>query len=341
MKKLFSLIVILSLLFVVAACSSQQESSSNGGGSNESEKSSEKASFPTDNIEIVAPASPGGGWDGTARAIQKILKDENIITENMNVVNKPGGGGEVGWQYLSKQDAHHLAINSSLVLTNNLLGKSKLTYNDFTPIAILTSEWIGTVVPKDSQFETGAEIMEALKADPTSLKIGLAPALGNNDHLSFVQAAKTYGVDVTKLNFMIYESGGDIVTALLGGHIDFATTGVSEVVEQHQSGNLKIVAVTSEERMEEIPDVATWTEQGVDMVFPHWRGIMGPPNMAEGEIAYWDEKISAMVETDAWKTLLKNNGWSSYYKSSSETVEFLNQQNQNYDTLLSESGLIE
>ena len=102
---------------------------------------------------------------------------------------------------------------------------------------------------------------------------------------------------------------------------------------------MKIVAVTSEERMEEIPEVATWIEQGVDMVFPHWRGIMGPPNMTQEEIAYWDEKISSMVETEAWKTLLKNNGWSSFYKNSSETMEFLNGQNQNYETLLSESGL--
>lgn len=323
MKRFFSVLTIAAVA-LLAACSSATT------GSDE---------FPKKDIELVAPATPGGGWDGTARAIQKILKDEGIVDQNINVVNKPGGSGEVGWQYLSKQDAHSLAINSSLVLTNNLLGQSQLTFEDFTPLAILTTEWISIAVPNDSKFQNATEIMEQLKKDPTSLKIAVAPGLGNNDHLSFVQAAKTYGVDVTKLNFLIYESGGDVVTALLGGHVDVATMAVSESKEQHVAGKFRIVSVSSDERIEGLEEVATWQEQGVDMVFPHWRGIMGPPDMTEEEIAYWDKVIGEMVETEAWKTLLKNNEWASYYLDSKKTMEFLKEQNANYDVLLSESGL--
>jgi putative tricarboxylic transport membrane protein len=330
LKKVITLLAILSMI-LLAACSQDSSGSSENGG--------DSAAFPTKNIELIAPASPGGGWDGTARAMQKILSDEGIVENNINVVNKPGGGGEVGWQYLKKQDAHYIAINSSLVLTNNLLGKSELTYKDFTPVAILTTEWISIAAPTDSKIESASQLMEQLKEDPTSLKIGIAPSLGNNDHLSFVQAAKTYGVDVTKLNFLVYESGGDVVTALLGGHVDVATMAVSEAKEQHLAGNFKMLAVSSEERIEGLEDVPTWIEEGVDMVFPHWRGIMGPPNMSEEELAYWDDKISAMVETDAWKQLLENNEWQSFYKNSSETAQFLEKQTQMYDELLSESGL--
>ncbi|MED4017764.1 tripartite tricarboxylate transporter substrate binding protein [Sutcliffiella cohnii] len=323
MKKVI-LILTIAAFTLLAACSSGPTSS---------------GEFPSKNIELVAPATPGGGWDATARAIQKILKDEGIVEKNINVVNKPGGSGEVGWQYLSKKDSHSLAINSSLVLTNNLLGQSQLKFDDFTPLAILTSEWITIAVPNDSKFQNATEIMEQLKEDPTSVKIAVAPGLGNNDHLSFVQAAKTYGVDVTKLNFLIYESGGDVVTALLGGHVDVATMAVSESKEQHVAGNFRIVSVSSDKRIEGLEDVATWQEQGVDMVFPHWRGIMGPPNMTEEEIAYWDKVIGEMVETEAWQTLLTNNEWSSYYLDSKKTLEFLKAQNANYDVLLSESGL--
>ncbi|MFS0645125.1 tripartite tricarboxylate transporter substrate binding protein [Siminovitchia sp. 179-K 8D1 HS] len=325
MRKILILLSILALA-LLGACSSGAS-----GGSD----------FPSKNIELVAPATPGGGWDATARAIQKILKDEEIVDQNINVINKPGGSGEVGWQYLKKEDAHHLAINSSLLLTNHLLGQSELTYKDFTPLAILTTEWISIAVKQDSKFQDAKEIMEQLKKDPGSLKIGVAPGLGNNDHLSFVEAAKTYGVDVTKLNFLVYESGGDVVTALLGGHVDVATMSISESKEQHQAGNFRIVSVSSDERLEGLEDVPTWKEQGVDMVFPHWRGIMGPPDMTKEEIAYWDKVIGEMVGMDAWKKLVENNEWSEFYKDSSEAKKFLEEQNKMYEELVTDSGLVE
>ncbi|MDW0113023.1 tripartite tricarboxylate transporter substrate binding protein [Sporosarcina saromensis] len=318
------ILLALSLLLVLGACSSA---------------SGDDDKFPNKNIEFVAPATPGGGWDATARAIQKILKEEKIVEQSMTVVNKPGGSGEVGWQYLSKKDGHSLAINSSLLITNNLLGQSDLTYEKFTPIATLTTEWISVAVPNDSPYKTAGELMEQLKKDPSSVKIGIAPGLGNNDHLSFVQAAKTYGVDVTKLNFLVYESGGDVVTSLLGGHVDAATMAVSESAEQHNANKFKVLAVTSDERLDELPEVPTWKEQGVDMVFPHWRGILGPPDMTEEQIAYWDKVLSEMVETDAWKELLENNGWEDFYKDSSASKKFLAEQTKMYTDLIEQSGL--
>lgn len=325
LKKLF-VYFGLSTLLILGACSSEGTVS-------------EQDAFPNDNIELVAPATPGGGWDATARAIQKILRDEGIVEENINVVNKPGGSGEVGWQYLKEKDAHTVAIDSSLLITNNLLGQSQLSYENFTPLAILTTEWISIAVPNDSPFKDATELMEKLKEDPTSIKIALAPGLGNNDHLSFVQAAKEYGVDVTKLNILIYESGAEVVTALLGGHVDVATMSVSEGKEQHLAKKFKIIAVSSEERIEGLEDVKTWKEQGVDMVFPHWRGILGSPDMTEEEIAYYDEAIGKMVETEAWAKLLNNNGWESFYKNSKDSSEFLKEQTVNYDNLLTDSGL--
>ncbi|WP_233505344.1 tripartite tricarboxylate transporter substrate binding protein [Sporosarcina sp. BI001-red] len=325
MKKILG-VAAMSFALILGACSSD-----NADGKD--------ADFPKKNIEFVAPATPGGGWDATARAIQKIMKEEKIVDQSMTVVNKPGGSGEVGWQYLSKKDAHSLAIDSSLLLTNNLLGQSDLTYEDFTPIATLTTEWISVAVPNDSPYEDATALMEQLKKDPGSVKIGIAPGLGNNDHLSFVKAAKTFGVDVTKLNFLVYESGGDVMTSLLGGHVDAATMAVSESQEQHIAKKFKIVAITSDERLDEIPDVPTWKEQGVDLVFPHWRGILGPPDMTEDQIKYWNDAIGKMVESDAWKELLENNGWEDFYKDSNETKKFLEEQKGMYTELIEESGL--
>ncbi|SIT72514.1 tripartite tricarboxylate transporter substrate binding protein [Edaphobacillus lindanitolerans] len=313
----------------------------NGTGTgNESGDAGEgKTDFPKKNIEIVAPASPGGGWDLTARTVQKVLKDNDLVDKNINVQNKPGGGGEVGWKYLQKKDSHTLAVNSGLLVTNKLLGTSQLTYEDFTPLAILATEWQSIAVAEDSPYETLEDLMKAIKEDPKGIKIGVGPALGNDDHLSLVQAADEYGINPSDLNFLVYEGGGDVVTALLGHHVDFVTTSMSEVKDQHLAGKVRILAISSDERLDELKDVPTYKEEGVDMVFPHWRGIMGPPGMSEDEIAYWDDKLGEMVQTDQWLDLLDNNDWDDYYMDSKETTKFLGEQTKLYEELVEDAGL--
>ncbi|HCN60811.1 MULTISPECIES: tripartite tricarboxylate transporter substrate binding protein [Mammaliicoccus] len=307
------------------------------GKDNNSKASSNQ--FPNETVEIVAPASPGGGWDTTARAIQKIMMDENLTKQNINVINKPGGGGEIGWQYLKTRSPNTISINSSLLLSNNELGLSDLSTDDLTPIAILATEWISLTASNKSNLSSGKEVMEKLKDDPESLTIGVAPGLGNNDHLAFVQAAKAYGVDVDKIDFLVYKSGGDLQTALLGGHVDVASTSVSEVKEQHQIGKLKILAVTSDEPVEGIEEVPTWKEQGVDVVFPHWRGVMGPKDMTPEQIAYWDKTMKKVVKSKSWQKIRKNNDWQNFYKDSKESKEFLEDQRKKYKGLVKDSGM--
>lgn len=324
MKKLGLLLLAVLLL---SACSSG--------------KASNSAKYPSKNIEIVAPASPGGGWDLTARSVQKILKDNKLVTGNINVINKPGGGGEVGWNYLHSKDSHNLAVNSSLLLTNNLLGQSKLTHKDFTPLATLATEWQSIAVPADSPYKSINDLLEQIKKDPKSIKIGVGPGLGNDDHLAFVQAASMKGITPTDLNFLVYDGGGgDVVTALMGKHVDAVTTSVSEVKDQHLAGKLRILVVSSDEKLEELEDVPTLQDEGIDMVFPHWRGIMGPPDMTEEEIKYWDEKLGEMVETDEWKKLLENNDWDSFYQDSEATKKFFDEQEKLYKKLIDDSGLV-
>lgn len=323
MKKFLFILLFLGL--ILGACSNSASGENN---------------FPSKNVEIIAPASPGGGWDITARSVQKVLADNELVDTNINVINKPGGGGEVGWQYLQSKDAHHLTINSSLLLTNNLLGSSELTIDDFTPIATLATEWQSLAVPADSEFDTLDDLLNQIKEDPKSIKVGVGPALGNDDHLAFVQAVREYGVDPKQIDFLVYEGGGDVVTALLGNHVDVITTSLSDVKEQHLAGDMKILGISAEERVEGL-DVPTFKEQGLDVIFPHWRGIMGPKDMSEEEVAYWDEKIGEMVQSEEWQTVLENNDWEDFYKDSEETKAFFDEQQDLYQGLVDDSGLAE
>ena len=297
---------------------------------------------PETTIEVVAPAGPGGGWDSLSRAIQRSVTEGKLVNKNVIVSNKPGGGGAVGWTYLKGKEgnAHFLAANSSLVLLNNLLGSSPLSFNDFTPLAMLTTEWISVAVKADSPYKTGKDLLEQLKKDPGSLTIGVGPSLGNNDHLSFIRIAQKAGVDVTKLKWVVFEgAGGDVTMAALGGHVGLVTTALSETLNQHKAGKLRVLGITADKRPSYAADIPTWKDQGVDVVYPHWRGVMGPPKMTPAQIAYWDGVLGKVAQSASFKKTTESMNNEVYYKNSAEFRKFLEEQNAALGPLVEQLGL--
>lgn len=312
-------IIVVATLFVtiLAGCSPKENQEVN-----------------TDEVTIIAPGSLGGGWDLTARAIQDVLMSENLFAGDIHVLNKIGVGGELGWKYTKEQKGHVLALNSSLLITNHLLGQSKLTYKDFTPIAILATEWEVVIVSKDSSINSAKSLMEKLKETPHDYKIGVAPRIGNDDQLSFVLASQKAGLQPEELDFFIYESSAQVVDALLKKQIDVATMTLAEAKNYYDLNQVKLLVISSDERLKELPEIPTWSEEGIDLVFEHWRGIMGPPNMTKDEIQFWDMTIEKMVRTEEWQQTLQNYMWKDFYKNSSETSKFLEEQGKMYEDLI-------
>jgi len=297
---------------------------------------------PKRTIELIAPGGPGGGYDMLCRTVQKTLTDEKLVDKNIVVVNKPGGGGTIGWRYLigKKGKGEYLAATSTLIMLNHLLGKTDMTYHDITPIAALQTEWIAIAVKADSPWKTVKDLFDAIKADPGSVPIAVGPTLGNNDHLVFLQLADFYGIDPAKVNFIVYpEAGGAIVPAVLGGHAKATVIGLAEVLEQHKAKNLRILGVSSEKSLSFLPDVKSFTEQGAGVVFPHWRGFLGAPGLTPAQVQYWDDVLSKMVQTPTWKKLIANLGWDGYYRNSEGFTELLEKQTESFDNLLTKVGL--
>ncbi|MCG7334867.1 hypothetical protein MHZ95_06230 [Sporosarcina sp. ACRSM] len=288
----------------------------------------------SDEVTIVAPSSVGGGWDTTARAIQEILVSEKLFDGDIHVLNKVGAGGELGWKYVQQQKESVLAINSSLLITNHLLGQSKLTYKDFTPIATLATEWEVVIVAEDSTISSAKSLMDSLKKAPHAYKIGLSPRLGNDDQLSFVLAGKQVGLKPEELDFYVYENSAQVVDALLKNQIDVATMTLAEAKKYYDAGQVKLLVISADERLQELPEIPTWTEEGMAVVFEHWRGIMGPPHMTKEEIQFWDRTLEKMVQTEAWQQILEKYMWNDFYKNSNETVKFLEEQGKMYEALM-------
>jgi tripartite-type tricarboxylate transporter receptor subunit TctC len=288
----------------------------------------------TEKVTIIAPSSIGGGWDLTARAIQEIIMSEQLIDAEIDVSNKIGAGGELGWKYTKQQKEHVLAMNSSLLITNHLLGQSKLTYKDFTPIATLATEWEVVIVSKDSSISSAKQLMKNLNEKPYAYKIGVSPRLGNDDQLSFVLASKKAGLQPEDLDFYVYENSDQVVEALLKNQIEVASMTLSEAKKYYDSKKVKLLVISSDNRIKELPEIPTWPEQGIDLVFEHWRGIMGPPNMTKAEIKYWDTIIEKMVSTDKWQQTLQKYMWNDFYKNSRETSIYLQEQSKMYEELM-------
>lgn len=296
---------------------------------------------PKRNVEIVVPTGPGGGNDKAARTLQRILQARNLVSVPVNVLNKPGGGGAVAFTYLNQQpgDARYVSVIPVTLLTNHITGRNAFTYTDFTPIAQLYSEYIAFAVPADSPLD-GKQLVARLRQDPTSVAFGFASSAGNQNHITIAMVAKAAGADVKKLKTVVFGSGGQAITALLGGHIDVSSSGASGSLPHHQGGRARIIAVAAPARLPgPLADVPTWKELGLNVVFSSWRSMIGPKGLTDAQIGYWDQVIQKMIATEEWKKDLETNLWVNHYMNSRDSKAFLDRQYGEIKDILSDLGL--
>ncbi|MFD2638637.1 tripartite tricarboxylate transporter substrate binding protein [Piscibacillus salipiscarius] len=348
MKKFLAFSIFAMLLMVLAACGG--DSSSEGDSSDsESEGGSEEASgesngefTPSESIEIVAPAGAGGGWDTTARMAAQTLTEEGIIEQDMGVVNKEGAGGAIGWAYMAEQAGsnHNLFVSSSPILLVPLNGQSEYGHEDFTPIANVIADYGAFAVAKDAKWDNLNELFEDMKEDPSSVTVVGTSSPGSMDHIQFVRFAKAAGVDITKIKYVSAPDAGG-VTQVLNGSADVFSTGVAEVAEQVRADKLKVLAVTSEERLEGevLSTFPTAKEQGIDETFVNWRGFFGPADMDPAAVKYYEQKFKELSESEAFAEIRSNYGWNEMFMGSEEYKKFLDEEKQNLKSLLDELGL--
>jgi len=280
---------------------------------------------PTGQIELVVPNSPGGGNDAVGRLLQKLLQDRRLIPTAAIVSNKPAGGGSATLSYLGQKanDPHIIAVVSITQQLNYITGTQAQRYRDFTPLATMIGDFIGFAVRADSPITSGKDLLERLKKDPSSVAAGIT-ALGGNNHIALVLAARSAGVDTRKLKTPVFQSSGDSVTALLGGHIDLHIGSVGPLAKQLEAGKVRLLAVTSDQRLPgPLAAVPTWKEQGIAGTFNTWRGLWGPKGMTAEQVAFWDDALERISKDPQWKESLAANQWESDYRNSRDTLKYL------------------
>ena len=292
-------------------------------------------------VELIAMNAPGGGSDRTLRIMAKIMQQMQLLPVAANVVNKPGGGGTVAYNYLNTHpgDAHYLQMASKSLLTNHIAGSGP-SYTEFTPVAFLFGEYIAVTVKPDSPLRSGRDIIERVKKDPGSITFGIATSLGNPNHQAVATALREAGVDIKRLKNVIFPSGGAASTAMMGGHVDVVPITAGFAAQMARQGQVRVLAVTAPGRLTDVlASVPTWKEQGYDVVVSNWRAMVGPRGMTPPQIAYWEQAFQRFVESEEWKKELETNFWASEYLRSAEARKYLDQDNAQVRAFLVELGL--
>ena len=293
-------------------------------------------------VEIVAMSGPGGANDVIARTLQRVMQQRKLVDAPMTVVSKVGAGGVIAWSYLNQHagDGGYISVSPINLLIEHVLGASPITYTDVTPIAQLFNEYVAFAVIAESPLRSGRDVVDKLKADPGSVTFAVAASLGGSNHIATMVALKSAGVDVKKLKFVVFTSGVQSLTNVMGGHVDVAVVPVSGVVSHVTAGRLRVLAVSAAKRLGgSFSSVPTWKEQGADSVFSSARGVIGPKGMTAAQIAYWENVLARVVESDDWKKDLENNYWEGQFLTSADTRKLLKTQYDQYKSVLIDVGL--
>lgn len=297
---------------------------------------------PTKNVEIVVGSAPGGSNDRTGRSVEKLLNDLKVVPTSLTVVNKPGGGGNIMFAYVNAHagDAHYLMVGTTAMLTNHIVGSSKLSYTDFTPIASLFNDYVVFAVNSNSPSKTGKDLLDRLRKEPQSVPLGFATSLGSHNHIAAGLLMKAFGGSARDLKAVAFKGAAEGITALMGGHLELVTTAAGNVAAHVQAGKLRVVGVSSDRRLPGVfSNVPTWKEQGVNLVYGGWRSIVGPKGLTAAQVAFWEGALRRASQSPEWKTELERNYWSDDFVTSAQFRKDLDKDYADMKAVLVELGL--
>lgn len=301
---------------------------------------------PSGKIECLAPSDPGGGWDFTCRSVGNVLQKLDLVSGNVQTINMAGAGGGVAYAHtVSKR-----AGDENLIVAASTATTSRLAQGQFQGMDADMVNWIGALgadygviaVADDSEYQNLNDLMNALKEDPRSVKFAGGSAKGGWDHLKVLIAAQSAGVDnLPRIPYLYYNNGGEALTQVVGGHVDAFTGDITEAQGFMESGDLRVLAVLSEERLPgEYSDIPTAKEQGIDAVGPNWRGFYMPADISEESKQYWIDAMDNVYESEQWKSVMQSNGLMPFHVSGAEFETFVQEQIEDIRSLSQEIGLI-
>ena len=298
---------------------------------------------PTREIELIAGTPPGGGQDRPARALIDVLGKHGLVDQPIKLTNIPGRGGGNAWDHLRKNpgDPHVLAINSPTIISNKLLGVSDKDYSDLTPLANLYTEYPIFIVRTDSAIVDVAGLADRLKAETAAVRISLATAVGNPNHIALARLTRAAGGDVKALKIKVFDSAPYAIADVVDGNADLGVITAISAVPELTAGKLRTLTLSAPERLGGVfKEVPTLLESGVDCKVGMWRGVIAASGLPQEAVAFWERTLGLATATSEWQTELAKKYWANTYVAGAEERAFLEEESALMKSALGDLGLL-
>lgn len=298
---------------------------------------------PTERINYLIGVAPGGTVDLYARGIkdqldaQKLVNGQTVVAEN-----KVGAGGVLALQALQQKagNGHWLGTFHTGAIAGAVTGLIKADVREFPPVAMMVEETSVVAVRADSPLKNAADLVAALKANPASQRIAVAPALGQNTHLAIAKPLKVAGVAIDKLTIAPFRSSGESVTALIGGHVDVVSATAPVVVPQVAAGRLRIIATAARERgIGPLAEVKTWREQGVAADYVSYNGVLLPPGATADQFKFWEAALKRVSQSPDWIAMVEKSGNKAIFRGHEDSMRYMQAEWKSALELATELGL--
>jgi tripartite-type tricarboxylate transporter receptor subunit TctC len=303
----------------------------NGGGGGSA------GSYPTKAVTIICPWAPGGGTDQIARFWAAALERE--FGKPFVVVNKTGGSGAVGHMAgaHARPDGYTLTLITFELSTMHRMGICPLDYEDFSCILQMNGDAAAILVQADSPWKTLSDLLDHARQNPGTVKMS-GTSTGGAWDLARAGLQHAAGVPVESVVWVPTKGAAPSLVELLGGHIDAVCCSVPEAASQIEAGQLRALAVMSEQRLEEFPDVPTAKEQGVDWVAVGWRGLALPKGAPPELIDRLADAGRGIVESDEYREFMRKGGYSIQVRLKDDFREFLAEQDAIWKQVVEAAG---
>ncbi len=296
--------------------------------------------------ECIAPANPGGGWDFTCRQIGKILFDIGQVDAPVQVTNMAGAGGGLAYATVvaERNTDADLIVAASSATTTRLAQRAfgDATADQVRFVGAIAGDPGVIVVAADSPFQTLGDMVEAIKADPGSVAFAGGSAAGGFDHMKPLQIMKAAGFeDITQIKYIGVDGGADAITQTVGGFTQAMTGDMSEIIGFVNSGEVRVLAVMTEERVPGFDNIPTAREQGFDVVAVNWRGLYVPGGISDDEFNAWAAKLQAVADSAEWQQAMADNGLAPFVKVGGDFQSWIDQVILETEALSKEIGVIQ
>jgi len=296
------------------------------------------AAFPEKPIQLIVHASAGGGSDIFARTLAAANDKEKFFPQPIVVENKPGGSGAIAFSYVAgkKGDPYFMLTAVTSFITTPLVRKAPYGLKDFTPIANFAFDEYMLMVKADSKYKSMKDVIEFAKANPKKVTVG-GTQLGSSDSVCAYLIEKAAGI---QLNYIVFNSGGEVNAALLGGHIDLAVSNPGEALELAKANKIRNLGVFSEKRLAGSPDVPTMKEQGLDALYVQNRGLVAPGGLPADASKALEAGLKKYSESAIFKKYVEDNMLSMAWMGGPAFGVWLEKEHGRYQTILKDMGLL-